>query len=91
MPSHLIHNSSSQATLKSLYSTHHLAESEVTMTHASPSEANTPTAATDGSGWPAGYWKGVYGCLDDLSVDDSGLNPSLDDSCDWFAQVADAE
>ena len=78
---------------KRLYSTHHLAESEVTMTHTSPSEANSPspTAATDGSGWPAECWKGVYGCLDGLPVDDSGLDPSLDDPCDWFVPGADAE
>ena len=41
--------------------------------------------AANGDGWPTGYWEGVYGCLDDdFSVDDSDLNPSLDDSCSWF-------
>lgn len=41
--------------------------------------------ATDGSSWPASYWESVYGCLPDgFSVDDSDLDPSLDDSCDWF-------
>ena len=38
--------------------------------------------------WPQGYWEGVYGCLDDdtFVVDDSELDPSLDDTCDWFAE-----
>lgn len=63
------------------------------MTCATPSETNppSPNAATNSSDWPEGYWEGTYGSLDDLSVDYSGLDPSLDDPCDWFAQKTDAE
>ena len=35
--------------------------------------------------WPQGYWESIYGALDeDLDIGDSELDPSLDDSCDFF-------
>ena len=42
-------------------------------------------------GWPDGYWENVYGCLDDdsFTVDDTALDDSLDDACDWFEEGAD--
>ena len=38
------------------------------------------------SKWPAGYWDDVYGALSDptFAHSDEGLDPSLDDSADWF-------
>ena len=46
--------------------------------------------AANGSAWPDGYWENVYGCLSDDEAEcfkhnDATLDPSLDDSCDWFA------
>lgn len=37
------------------------------------------------NGWPDGYFESVIGSLSDPSyvVDDAGLDPALDDACDW--------
>ena len=41
-----------------------------------------------GGMWPPRYWESVYGALDDdtFDADDdmSGLDSTLDDSCDWL-------
>lgn len=39
-------------------------------------------------GWPQGYWEDVYGSLDDetFTIAKDALDPSFDDSCDWFAE-----
>lgn len=51
-------------------------------------------AQTKSNNWPAGYWEGVYGCLDDEEADrmtkaleTSCLDESCDDACDWFEEA----
>lgn len=44
-----------------------------------------------GQQWPAGFFD-LYGSIDDPSFtapDDSSLDSSLDDSCNWFEDDAD--